>query len=127
MRKLVLLVILWFSVAYYFPDSRVWLTDLLRPVLTPLMKWSSKEEMKQLGRDVVDHEVTIGNLPDRRGWLEWLDYRYLSEDLRQDSWGSTYELKVWPDSVGVWSYGPDRTSQTDDDFWVSTPRQRRSR
>jgi len=127
MRKLILLVILWFAVAFYFPDSRVWLIELSGPVVTPLVEWNTKEEMKQVGRDVVDHELTTGKLPDRRGWLEWLEYRYLSEDLRQDYWGSTYELKVWADSVGVWSYGADRTRQTEDDFWVSTPRQRRRR
>ena len=127
MRKLVLLVILWFVVAYYFPDSRIWLTNASKPLTTPLVKWNTKEEMRQVGRDVVDHELTTGKLPDRRGWLEWLEYRYLSEELRQDYWDSTYELKVWADSVAIWSYGPDRTRQTEDDFWISTPRQRRTR
>lgn len=127
MRKLLLLVVLWFVVTYYFPDSRHWLTDVTRPVWIPVVKWNTKEEMKQVGRDVISHELSTGKLPDRRGWLEWLDYRYPLDELKQDAWGSTYQLRVWADSVAIWSYGPDRTRQTEDDFQVSVPRQRKRR
>lgn len=127
MRKLVLLVALWFAVAYYFPDSRHWFVDVTTPLWMPAVKWNTREEMKQVARDVANHEVFTGKLPDRRGWLEWLDYRYPMDDLKKDAWGSTYQLKVFADSVAVWSYGPDRTRQTEDDFQVSAPRQRRRR
>ena len=127
MRKLVLLVVLWFVVTYYFPDSRHWLVEITKPVWTPLVKWNTKEEMKQVAQDVVSHEVFTGKLPDRRGWLEWLDYRYPMDELKRDAWGSTYQLRVWADSVAIWSYGPDRTRQTEDDFQVSAPRQRNRR
>jgi len=127
MRRLLLLVILWFAVTYYFPDSRHWLMELTQPIWTPIVKWNTLEEMKQVGRDVVTHEQTTGKLPDRRGWLGWLDYRYPLDDLKKDPWGSTYQLKVWADSVAIWSYGPDRTRSTDDDFQVSTSRQRPGR
>ena len=127
MRKLILLIILWFVVTYYFPDSRTWLTQVSRPLWVPVVKWNTKEEMKQVGRDVVAHETSTGKLPDRRSWLEWLDWRYPMEDLRLDAWGSTYQLKVWADSVAIWSYGPDRTRNTEDDFQVSQPRLRRRR
>lgn len=124
MRRLVLLVILWFAVTYYFPDSRVWLADVSRPLWVPVVKWNEREEMAQVARDVIRHEVNTGKLPDRRAWLEWLDYRYSVDDLKLDAWGSTYQLKVWSDSIAVWSYGPDRIRNTEDDFQVSQPRQR---
>lgn len=127
MRKLVLLIVLWFVVTYYFPDSRVWLTETSRPLWIPFVKWDAREEMKQVGRDVVNFEILTGKLPDRRSWLEWLDYRYSMDQLKHDPWGSTYQLKVFADSVAVWSYGPDRTRITDDDFQVATLRQRRRR
>lgn len=127
MRRLVLLVVLWFAVTYYFPDSRTWLVNVTRPVWIPLVKWETREEMSQVARDVVNHEAMTGKLPDRRSWLEWLDYRYSMEELKKDPWGSTYQLKVWGDSVAVWSYGPDRTRNTEDDFQVSQTRQRRRR
>lgn len=125
MRKLVLLVILWFAVTYYFPDSRTWLADASRPLWVPFVKWDTEEEMRQVARDVVAQEVLTGKLPDRRQWLGWLDYRYSMDEMKIDAWGNRYELKVWPDSVGIWSYGPDRTRNTADDFQVSQPRQRR--
>ena len=127
MRRLLLLVVLWFAATYYFPDSRHWLTEVTKPVWTPAVKWGTREEMKQVGLDVISHELSTGKLPDRRGWLEWLDYRYPMDELKKDTWGSTYQLKVWADSVAIWSYGPDRTRQTEDDFQVSVPRQRRGR
>ena len=80
-----------------------------------------------MGRDVVTYETNTGRLPERRRWLEWLDYRYSSNQLTKDAWGSTYELRVWADSVGIVSYGPDRTKNTEDDFVISTPRERRRR
>ena len=126
-RKLILLVILWFVVTYYFPDSRTWLTDLSRPLWVPLVKWDTKEEMRQVARDVVAHEVSTGKLPDRRQWLDWLDYRYAMDEMKTDAWGSGYQLKVWADSIAVWSYGPDRVRNTEDDFQVAEPRQRHRR
>lgn len=127
MRKLVLLIVLWFAVTYYFPDSRTWLADVSRPLWVPMVKWNIREEMKQVGRDVLNHEITTGKLPDRRAWLDWLEYRYPTEELRKDAWGSTYQLKVWADSVAIWSYGPDRIRNTEDDFEVVQPRERRRR
>lgn len=127
MRKLILLVVLWVVVTYYFPDSRTWLAQASRPIWVPMVKWNTREEMRQVGMDVINHEAMTGKLPDRREWVKWLDYRYSAEDLKKDAWGSTYQLKVWSDSVAIWSYGPDRVRNTEDDFQVSQPRQRRRR
>jgi hypothetical protein len=93
----------------------------------PIVRWDAKEEMKQVGRDVINYEALTGRLPDRRNWLDWLDYRYATEELQEDPWGTTYQLLVWADSVAIVSYGPDRTRQTPDDFQMSTPRPRRRR
>lgn len=127
MRKLILLILLWFAVTYYFPDSRRWLVRVSQPLWVPVVKWDTKEEMKQVARDVATFETMTGKLPERRLWLQWLDYRYPMDEMKQDAWGNTYQLKVWADSVAIWSYGPDHTRNTDDDFQVSAPRQRRRR
>jgi hypothetical protein len=79
--------------------------------------------MAQVGRNAVDHERLTGELPAGRAWLEWLDHRYFSPELRRDPWGSVYQLSVWQDSVGILSYGPDRTRGTEDDFHVPTRRE----
>jgi hypothetical protein len=118
---------LWVAVTLYFPDSRQWLLGIVRPVWSPVVRWNAKEEMKQVGKDLVANEALTGKLPEGRGWLEWLDYRYATDETKQDPWGSTYQLRVWADSVAVISYGPDRTAGTDDDLQVSQPRQRPKR
>ena len=127
MRKLILLVLLWFVVTYYFPDSRTWLKDVSKPLWVPIVKWDVKEEMAQVGRDVASYEQLTGKVPDRRDWLKWLEYRYSMGALSQDAWGSTYQLKVYADSFAIWSYGPDRTRQTADDFEVKVARLARQR
>jgi len=127
MSRLLLLIMLGVVATYYFPDSRQMLLEFAQPVLVPMVKWSTKEEMGQVGRNVIEHERLTGQLPDRRNWLGWLDYRYSSDDLKQDPWGTTYQLQVWSDSVAIVSFGPDRTRRTDDDFQVVTPRERQRR
>lgn len=127
MTRLFLLVVLGVVAMYYFPDSRQILVEKSQPLWVPLVKWDVKEEMKQVGRDVVNHEIQTGRMLDRRSWLEWLEWRYPMEDLTKDAWGTTYELRVWSDSVGIMSYGPDRVKATEDDFYISQPRDRGAR
>ncbi len=126
MRKLILLIALGFVVSYYFPDSRQWLKQWTQPIWIPFVKWDTKEQMAQVARGVVRSERLTGELPDRRNWRNWLDYNY-STELKQDPWGSVYQLKVFADSIAIWSYGPDRIPNTEDDFQVSQLRERRRR
>jgi hypothetical protein len=121
------MIALWLVVTYYFDESRKMLIDFTRPAWVRIVQWRAREEMKQVGRDVVDQEVKTGSLPDPRTWAGWLDYRYSQDDLKQDQWGSTYQFRMWADSIAIWSYGPDRLANTGDDFQVATPRQRHGR
>jgi len=122
--RLVLMVVLGLVAAFYFPDSRAVMMDIAEPVIVPVERWSTSAEMRQVGENVLEHERLTGKLPDRRTWLGWLDYRYSSDDLRQDPWGSMYQLRVWADSVAIVSWGPDAMSSTEDDFQVVVPRER---
>lgn len=125
MTRLILLVLLGIAAAYYFPDSRTMLLDFADPVIQPLVKWSAKDEMKGIGASVVEHEQLTGELPIRNSWRTWLTWRYPADEARTDPWGSMYQIRAWADSVAIISYGPDRERNTDDDFWVVTPRERR--
>ena len=122
MSRLVLLIILALVTWYYFPETRAILLDVAEPVVLPIVRWGIEEEMAQVARNAVDHERLTGQLPAGAAWLDWLEYRYSTEEARTDAWGSTYQLAVGKDSVWVLSYGPDRTRATDDDFSVSAPR-----
>lgn len=118
MTRLVLLVILALVTWYYFPETRAIMLDVAEPVVVPVIRWSTEEEMRQVGRNVVEHERLTGEVPSGASWLGWLDYRYPTDDMKVDPWDSTYQLLVWPDSFGVLSLGPDRTRHTEDDFHI---------
>ena len=124
MTRLILLILLGLVSTSYFPDSRQMLLDIAAPIYVPAIRWSAQEEMAQVGRNVIAHELRTGQLPDRSAWLPWLDYRYSSDDLRTDPWGSVYRLRVWSDSIAIVSNGLDLTRDTADDFQVVTPRER---
>lgn len=122
MTRLFLLIVLALLTWYYFPETRAMLMDVSEPVLMPVIRWSTEEEMSQVARNVVEHERLTGQIPAGGAWLEWLDYRYSGEEIKQDPWGSIYQLEVSPDSVWVVSSGPDRIRATEDDFRVAAPR-----
>lgn len=122
MTRLVLLTILALLTWYYFPETRAMLLDLAEPTVVPVIRWSAEDEMAQVARNVVEHERLTGRLPAGPAWLEWLRFRYASEDARRDPWGSTYQLAATEDSVWIVSFGPDRTRKTEDDFSVAAPR-----
>jgi hypothetical protein len=121
--RLALLTILGIVTWYYFPETRAIMLDAAEPLVLPLARWSSREEMEQVARHVVDHERLTGTIPHVDEWYDWLSFRYPSPDAARDPWGTFYQLVVWGDSVGVVSYGPDRTRSTADDFVVATPRE----
>ena len=75
MTRLLLLVVLCLATWYYFPDARSMLLDAAQPVLAPVLRWSAKEEMTQIGRNVLDHERLTGQLPLGTAWLPWLEFR----------------------------------------------------
>ncbi len=124
MTRLVLLIILGFVASYYFPDSRRMLVDKTKALWVPVVEWNSRQKMREVAQDVADQERLTGQLPDRRNWRQWLNYRYTMESSKRDAWGTIYGLRVFADSIGIVSYGPDRKRGTADDFMVTVPRER---
>ena len=122
MTRLFLLLILAVLTWLYFEETRALLLDVAEPVVLPIRRWSTEEEMQQVARNVVEHERLTGELPAGPRWLEWLDYRYSADEIKRDPWGSVYQLEASDDSVWILSLGPDRTRATDDDFRVASPR-----
>lgn len=122
MTRLFLLLVLAVAVWYYFPETRAMLVDVAEPVIVPVKRWSTEEEMRQVARNVVEHERLTGEMPSGARWLEWLDYRYSGDEIKRDPWGSVYQLEVSRDSVRIVSLGKDRIRGTDDDFSVTAPR-----
>lgn len=122
MTRLLLLIMLAVVTWLYFPETRSLVMDVAEPVVLPLMRWSTEEEMATVGRNAVDQERLTGKLPTGPDWLKWLQYRYTTDDAREDPWGTPYQLEVSKDTVWTLSYGPDRIRGTRDDFRIATPR-----
>lgn len=122
MGRLFLLIVLALLTWSYFPETRAMLMDVAEPIVLPVVRWSSAEEMGQVARNVVEYERLTGQIPEGEGWLDWLDYRYSGDEMKRDPWGSVYQLETSSDSVWILSFGPDRTRGTDDDFRIAAPR-----
>jgi hypothetical protein len=127
MTRLLLLCVLCVCTWIYFPESRAILVETTEPlaerVMGPFTSWGALDEMRRVGRNVVAHERLTGDVPEEgSAWGDWLDERYRSQDIGRDAWGATYRLVVWPDSVGIVSYGPDGLPHTNDDLQIAMPR-----
>ena len=119
MGRLILLVLLGFVAALYFPDSRAWVLDVASPALQPLYGWQTEQEMEEIADELRDYErENFGSLPTRRSWPEWLEENN-PPDRRVDAWGNSYFFQTRLDSFYIASAGPDRIYQTEDDLEIS--------
>ena len=115
MGKLTLVMLFGMAAALYFPDSRQSILDKAMPVLVPVLEWSAKGEMQEIGRQVGLQDRLMHRLPDRRDWVPYLEENFTG-DAGLDPWGSLYQFQAWRDSFAIISYGADRERSTDDDF-----------
>ena len=70
--RLILLIILGFVAAMYFPESRQMIIDETMPVVQPILIWSAEREMEELSRSVRREARETYQLPRLangvRGW-----------------------------------------------------------
>ena len=127
MGRLLLLLLVVLGGALYFPETRARLLDRVQPLTEPLMRpikvGSTREELRQVGRDLAEVERRFGRIPrDRDAFRDWLYDQYATEENIRDSWGGVYGYQLWPDSFAIRSDGPDGTERTGDDIVVVRPR-----
>lgn len=132
MGKLFLLALVVFGAALYFPETRARLIEKLDPViqpaLGPIRAGSTKEELRQIAQDLQGHERLYDRLPvNEELFRKWLYNQYAAPSNYQDSWGTEFGFRLWPDSFAVVSAGPDRTFNTGDDLSVTRARSRPAR
>jgi len=113
--KLILLIILGFVAALYFPDSRQSLINTAMPVLEPVYVWSAEREITDLITSVRREARGTSGLPATRSWNAWLTANFTG-DITTDPWGKTYSYQAWPDSFAIRSDGPDGQTDTEDDI-----------
>ena len=127
MGKIIILVICAFGVALYFPSSRARLLHILDPVISPVLEWSTLNEMEAIAGDLVSEALTGRQLPERpQEFTEWMERNYEAGG-ETDGWASPYSFRSWPDSFGIVSNGRDLEIDTADDLIVTRPHRRRRR
>ena len=119
--RLILLVILGFVAALYFPDSRQAMIDQAMPVIEPVLIWSAEREIEEMSRIVRRDARETYQLPETRGWATWLTANF-SANAMTDPWGKTYSYRAWPDSFRIRSNGPDLLLNTEDDVVITKHR-----
>ena len=119
--RLILLIILGFVAAMYFPESRQMIIDETMPVIQPMLIWSAEREMEELSRSVRREARETYQLPQTRQWGAWLVTNFTG-DAATDPWGTTYSYQAWADSFAIRSDGPDGQRRSEDDLRVSWQR-----
>jgi hypothetical protein len=120
--RLLLLFTLGVVTWIYFPESRVYAASAVRPVLTPVFRWQTRQEMTTIAHELQLHEREgYGQLPDSRRFKTWLETSFTGE-ATVDSWGTPYSLMLQKDSFAVVSWGPDGLPDTGDDLQVGRRR-----
>jgi hypothetical protein len=115
MGKMMLIIIVGFAAAMYFPDTRATVLEKVEPVIRPVLIWSAEREIEEIIRGVQQMENVERRLPERREWVAWVEARYAG-DASRDPWGNLYGFEVKDDSFAVKSQGPDREMNTADDI-----------
>ncbi len=125
MFKVVLLILVLLGAAFYFPQTRPVVVDTLAPVLDPVLSWQTRGEMEGIVRELQTLTRQGSDLPTPGASFDAWMLRNFMGGSKTDAWGVNYTLKVWRDSVGVVSNGPDREIETPDDILESVMVQRR--
>ena len=113
--KAILLVILGFVAALYFPDSRQAMKNFTMPLIEPVLVWNAEREIEELSRIVRRDARESYQLPETRAWASWLTANFTG-NATSDPWGRTYSYQAWADSFAIRSDGPDRLFGTEDDI-----------
>ncbi len=116
MGKIILLAILAIAAGFAVPATRPMFLEKASPLLYPLHSWQTTGEMEEIAREIASFERTYYKMPvARASFTRWLERNFVDETAF-DTWGTGYELEVWPDSFAVLSAGPDREIETEDDL-----------
>ncbi len=116
--RLILLIILGFVAALYFPDSRQAMYNRTMPLIQPILVWNAEREIEEISRIVRREARETYQLPETRAWASWLTVNF-SANATSDPWGKQYYYRAWPDSFWIRSDGPDRLHGSEDDIGVT--------
>ena len=114
--RLILLIVLGFVAAWYFPDSRQAMIDRATPVMEPVLIWNAEREIEEISRIVRRDARDTYQLPEQRDWAAWLAVNFTA-NATTDPWGQLYVYRAFlADSFWIRSNGPDLKLGTEDDI-----------
>lgn len=113
--RILFFLLIGLGAALYFPSSREVIVDTAQPVIDPVLRWSTRGEMRQISRDLEALSEIPRRFPlDQEAFREWMEREY-EGDARTDPWGAAYELRLSSSTFTIVSPGPDRQFNTNDD------------
>ena len=115
--RLILLIILGFVTALYFPDRREMMIEKAMPVVQPMLVWNAEREIEELSRAVRREQRETYQVPPTRQWSAWLATNFTGDPVA-DPWGTTYSYQAWADSFAIRSDGPYGERWSPDDLRV---------
>jgi len=122
--RILLVLVLIFVAAMYFPASRAAIVERAGPVVNPVLEMSTEREMNNIANDLkIYQRENFERLPSERQFRVWVDDQY-SGNGALDAWGAAYEYQLEREVLELRSYGPDGLRGTDDDIVVTRPRGR---
>jgi hypothetical protein len=123
--KVVLILLVLLGAAFYFPQTRPVVVDTLAPVMNPVLTWQTRGEMEGIVRELQTLSRQGNDLPTPgESFNAWMLRNFMGGS-KTDAWGVNYTLRIWRDSIGIVSNGPDREIETADDIMETAMVQRR--
>lgn len=113
--RIIFFLLIALGAGLYFPSSRQVIVDTAQPVIDPVLRWSTRGEMRQIIRDLEALSEIPRRFPlDQEEFREWMEDEY-EGDARTDPWGAAYEFRLSSNTFSIVSPGPDGQMNTDDD------------
>ena len=127
MAKVLILLLVLLGALLYFPRTRPVVLDTLGPVVNPVLTWQTKGEMDRIGRELETLSRQGSDLPTPGdSFQNWMSKTFMG-GAKTDAWGMVYTMKVWRDSIGIASNGPDMEMDTPDDIILTAVNLRQQR
>jgi hypothetical protein len=116
LAKVILVLLILLGAALYFPKTRPVVLEFVGPVVNPVLRWQTDGEMERIARELESLHRQGSNIPTPgASFQSWMERNFMG-GAKEDAWGNNYSLKVWRESVGIVSSGPDEELDTADDL-----------
>lgn len=116
MAKVIIVLLILLGASLYFPQTRPAVMEFLGPVVHPVLTWQTHGEMERIARELETLNRQGSDIPTPgSSFQNWMGKQFMG-GANEDAWGTHYSLKVWRDSIGIVSNGPDREIATTDDL-----------